>query len=102
MINRQLSKLQNNCNTGTVDLDPVETDEEIAELFELIDFHFIYTQSEVARKILDQWPTNLNQFTKVMPTDYKRVLEERKRHDEEIEVKMHDENIGRHGGLFNG
>ena len=95
-------KLQNNCNTGTVDLDPVETDEEIAELFELIDFHFIYTQSEVARKILDQWPTNLNQFTKVMPTDYKRVLEERKRHDEEIEVKMHDENIGRHGGLFNG
>jgi glutamate synthase (NADPH/NADH) large chain len=60
--------LQDNCNTGTVDLDPVETDEEIAELFELIEYHFIYTKSEVARKVLDQWPTNLNQFTKVMPT----------------------------------
>jgi glutamate synthase (NADPH/NADH) large chain len=94
--------LQDNCNTGTVDLDPVETDEEIAELFELIEYHFIYTKSEVARKVLDQWPTNLNQFTKVMPTDYKRVLEERRRHDEEIEVEIHDENTGRQGGLFNG
>jgi glutamate synthase domain-containing protein 3 len=31
----------------------------------------------VARSILDNWEASLAQFVKVMPTDYKRVLEER-------------------------
>jgi glutamate synthase (NADPH/NADH) large chain len=94
--------LEKNCNLGTVDLDPVEEDNDIAELFELIERHFMYTKSLVAKKILDQWPSNLDQFTKVMPTDYKRVLEERKRHDEEIEATMHDDESESQGGLFNG
>jgi hypothetical protein len=35
---------------------------------------------------------SLQHFVKVMPTDYKRVLAERKRHDEEVEQKLsHDE-----------
>jgi hypothetical protein len=29
-----------------------------------------------------------------MPTDYKRVLAERKRHDEEMEQKIHDDDTG--------
>ena len=32
----------------------------------------------------------LSQFVKVMPTDYKRVLAERRRHDEEIESAIRD------------
>jgi len=31
---------------------------------------------------------------KVMPTDYKRVLTERKRHDEEVEQKVRDDETG--------
>jgi glutamate synthase domain-containing protein 3 len=93
---------ESKCNLGTVELDPVESDEDIAELFELIEHHYIYTKSEVARKILDEWPINLSEFIKVMPTDYKRVLEERRKHDEEIEAEMHDEEGDAQGGLFNG
>ena len=73
------------CNTGMVDLDPVEDDEDISELRELIEQHLEFTGSEVAQRVLDQWPDVLSQFVKVMPTDYKRVLGERKRHDEEME-----------------
>ena len=79
------------CNPGTVDLDPVEDDEDIAELRELIESHHQLTGSTVASEILDQWPEVLKQFVKVMPVDYKRVLAERKKHDEEIESKVHDE-----------
>jgi len=31
----------------------------------------------------------LSQFKKVMPTDYKRVLMERLKHDEEVEADIH-------------
>ncbi len=79
------------CNMGTVDLEAIEADEDIAELIELIELHREYTGSRVAEKILDAWPRVLSQFVKVMPTDYKRVLAERKRHDEEMESAVHDE-----------
>jgi glutamate synthase domain-containing protein 3 len=48
----------------------------------------------VAARILDEWPMSLKQFVKVMPTDYKRVLTERKRHDEEMEQKIRDDETG--------
>jgi glutamate synthase domain-containing protein 3 len=82
------------CNVGTVDLDPVEDDEDVAELRELIGQHKELTSSPVAEGILDSWPEILSQFVKVMPTDYKRVLAERRRHDEEIESDVHDEATG--------
>jgi glutamate synthase (NADPH/NADH) large chain len=78
------------CNQGMVDLDPVEDEEDIAELRELLEWHLKYTGSDVARRILDEWPDVLGQFIKVMPTDYKRVLAERRRHDEEIEATVQD------------
>ncbi len=82
------------CNTGTVDLEEVENDEDISELRELIELHRQYTGSGVARRILEAWPDVLEQFVKIMPTDYKRVLGERKKHDEEIESAIHDDETG--------
>jgi glutamate synthase (NADPH/NADH) large chain len=79
------------CNLGTVDLEKVTDDEDVAELRELIDQHFQTTGSTVAGQILENWPEVLDQFIKVMPIDYKRVLAERKKHDEEMESAVHDE-----------
>jgi glutamate synthase domain-containing protein 3 len=36
------------------------------------------TGSTVAQKILANWESSLGEFVKVMPKDYKRVLEQRK------------------------
>ena len=41
--------------------------------------------STVAEKVLSQWDSILPQFVKVMPTDYKRFLEEQER-EQEIEA----------------
>jgi glutamate synthase (NADPH/NADH) large chain len=78
------------CNKGMVELDPVEDDNDVFELRELIELHRDFTGSAVAEQILEEWPDVLSQFVKVMPTDYKRVLTERRRHDEEIEAPVHD------------
>jgi glutamate synthase (NADPH/NADH) large chain len=79
------------CNMGTVDLEPVEDDEDIAELRELIALHHEYTGSKVAEHVLENWPEVLSEFVKVMPVDYKRVLQERRRHDEEMEADVRDD-----------
>ena len=45
-------------------------------LKKLIENHFKYTDSNIAKDLLADWSTTVNNFIKVMPTDYKRVLEE--------------------------
>ncbi len=79
------------CNLGTILLEDVETEEDKAELLELLEQHASLTGSTVAQGIIDRWPDALAEFVKVMPIDYKRVLEERARHDEECEAQVHDE-----------
>ena len=50
----------------------------------LIEEHARRTGSTVATEVLDNWSTTLGQFVKVMPTDYKRVLLERKQAEKEL------------------
>ena len=64
------------CNKELVLLESVSEDAE--ELKRLIQNHLRYTNSTRAKEILDSWEHALTQFIKVMPVDYKRVLEERK------------------------
>jgi glutamate synthase (ferredoxin) len=42
----------------------------------LITNHYNYTESTVAKRVLDNWNFLLPQFIKVYPTDYRRVIEE--------------------------
>jgi glutamate synthase domain-containing protein 3 len=71
------------CNLGMVELESMETEEDIAELKEMIEKHYEYTDSTVAKAALDDWGAALKQFIKVMPTDYKRVLAEMKKQEEQ-------------------
>ncbi|MBP6682126.1 MAG: glutamate synthase subunit alpha, partial [Halioglobus sp.] len=64
------------CNTETFELESLEAAADIKELHTLIENHRNYTGSTVAAHILDNWKSELARFVKVMPTDYKRVLEE--------------------------
>ena len=64
------------CNFDTFELEELKDKDEIALLHNLVKNHFKYTESEIAKRILDDWSSNIKKFVKVMPTDYKRVLEE--------------------------
>jgi glutamate synthase (ferredoxin) len=63
------------CNTQMVGLETLEDTEEINTLYQLIQQHANYTQSQKARKVLAHWDEKVPQFVKVMPRDYKRVLQ---------------------------
>ena len=64
------------CNMGMVELESLEVNEDINEVRALIENHLEYTGSTVAKAALDNWPETVKQFVKVMPTDYKRVMQE--------------------------
>jgi glutamate synthase domain-containing protein 3 len=61
-------------NPGMVDLDRVDTDEAESELRGLVQAHIRHTRSDRAERVLDKWQTELPNFVKVMPRDYKRML----------------------------
>lgn len=74
-------------NPGMADLELVTDPEDITTLRTMIEDHLRYTSSTPARNILENWGQALPRFKKVMPRDYRRVLEERKRRQEqELEV----------------
>ncbi|MCK5465571.1 MAG: glutamate synthase subunit alpha, partial [Bacteroidales bacterium] len=66
------------CNMGMVEISLVEELQDIRDLQEMITKHLKYTGSRKARKILDDWEKYLPQFIKIIPYEYKRVLEEEK------------------------
>ncbi len=68
---------RNKCNMGMVELESMTAEEDIAELKAMIEKHQAATGSTVAEQVLANWDESLNKFVKVMPTDYKRVLQER-------------------------
>jgi glutamate synthase (ferredoxin) len=63
------------CNKSMVDLEKINDDDESEIVRALIQKHADMTMSQKAHKILADWKTYLPKFVKVMPRDYKRVLQ---------------------------
>jgi glutamate synthase (ferredoxin) len=63
------------CNTSMVGLEKLEDPEEIEDVREMIQNHANYTKSQKAAKVLANWQEMLPKFVRVIPKDYKRVLE---------------------------
>ncbi len=66
-------ELKNKYNPEMVRLEKVSSEDELT-LNDLIFNHYKYTQSPIAKKILDNLKKSLHKFVKVMPLEYKRVL----------------------------
>ena len=99
------------CNMAMVDLEPVPEEDQALETLDhqggdlethgkvdirsdmtrydalrlrgLIEKHLRYTDSSLARTILDNWTEYLPRFVKVMPVDYRRALEQIKQSQNE-------------------
>src|SRR5690606_17645121 len=65
------------CNLEMVALQKITEPHERHEVRRMIQRHYDYTGSEVARRVLDTWDFAVQQFVRVMPEDYARVLRER-------------------------
>jgi len=63
------------CNREMVELSYLEDPDETAEVKAMIERHKEYTGSKLAARILKKWEENRRRFVKVLPKDYKNVLE---------------------------
>ena len=63
------------CNLGMVDLEPLVLIADVEEVKDLLARHIRYTESPVALRIFEQWAEFQPKFVKVMPKDYRRILE---------------------------
>jgi glutamate synthase (ferredoxin) len=66
------------CNRQMVSLTELSENEEAEIVRNLIERHFELTQSRRAREILENWKMNLPLFVRVIPNDYRRVIEAQK------------------------
>jgi glutamate synthase (NADPH/NADH) large chain len=77
-----LDLVEGRVNPELVELGPL-SDAESDEVCALVRRHAEETDSPVARELLADWPATRARFTRVMPSDYKRVLEAREEAREE-------------------
>jgi glutamate synthase domain-containing protein 3 len=71
------------CNLEMVELERPDHPEDLAMIRRLLENHRKYTRSPVAGAILDDFVNEIKWFVKVMPIDYRRVLE----HQAEVDAK---------------
>jgi glutamate synthase (NADPH/NADH) large chain len=62
------------CNTETIEFEAI-SEEDASDLKIIIEKHVLYTDSNKGASLLADWNASLNNFVKVMPTEYKRALE---------------------------
>jgi glutamate synthase (ferredoxin) len=63
------------CNKQNLGLERLDDPEEIAEVRAMVQRHADYTKSKPAAEILANWDRAVAKFVKVMPNDYKRMLQ---------------------------
>jgi glutamate synthase domain-containing protein 3 len=60
-------------NKGMVELEPMTPADE-ATVKALLQRHYDYTQSAVARRLLSGWTDTVRHLKKVMPVEYRQIL----------------------------
>lgn len=66
------------CNMEMVELSLIDNVADNRELHRLISAHYKHTRSPLAARMLDDWDNYVGQFLKVIPVEYKKVLEAEK------------------------
>ena len=64
------------CNTEMIEFEKLESKEEIEVVRQLIIKHLEETDSTIALDVLAKWNEMIPKFVKVVPTDYKNMLQE--------------------------
>ncbi|MDQ3335084.1 MAG: glutamate synthase large subunit [Myxococcota bacterium] len=74
----QAQTLRAKTNLEMVDLESVVDESDLWLLYGLVEDHVRFTGSPLGRRVLDNWEHLVARFVKVMPIDYKRVLQARR------------------------
>ena len=76
------SDFDQRCNQEMVSFEALDEPEDLDLVRGLLERHVEYTESTVASRLLQGWPSAAGEFVKVMPNEYRRVLNERRASEE--------------------
>ncbi len=65
------------CNLSMVELQTPDNYDDRETVYNLLHNHFNYTQSPKAKHVIDEFEKEFKKFVKVMPLEYKRILEQK-------------------------
>ena len=82
------------CNTKMVELESLFDESDIWLVFNMIEQHVRWTNSELGTRLLDNWRLMVPQFLKVMPVEYKRVLQSQRSAPSRRPWDMRDQSKG--------
>ena len=68
------NKLYKNLNKQLVEMEEMESEEDISTLKKLIKEHVKYTDSKKGKTVLENFDEYTKYFKKIIPTDYKKIL----------------------------
>lgn len=68
------NSFKSNCNGDHLNLLPVDEDNDIQQLKDLIENHYNATLSPLAQRILEDWENCLPKFIKVFPEEFRQAL----------------------------
>jgi len=91
-------ELRGRCNRSMVSLEPLADAGEVVQVRQMIERHAELTGSELAKRLLDRWQQTAARFVRVLPNDYRRMLEAQARMrakglpPEEAEMAAFEEN----------
>ena len=74
------------CNLAMVALEKLEEPDDVELVRDLLIQHAGYTKSPVAARLLGDWDWVVTKFIKVMPVDYRRVLDQQRKAAREREA----------------
>ncbi len=77
-------EFEDKCNHGMIELEELNK-EDMAAVKSMLEKHHAYTGSPAAKKILDSFNKEIRKFVKVIPTEYKRVLLNKKFSKKQLE-----------------
>jgi glutamate synthase domain-containing protein 3 len=69
-------KFERRVNREMVELEPL-TPDDLAVVRSMVHRHYERTMSQLAWRVLSGWKKESQRFVKVMPTEYRRVLDEK-------------------------
>jgi glutamate synthase (ferredoxin) len=70
-----LPEVKKRCNLSLVDLEELDDPAEMAVVRAMIEKHVKYTHSTLGQSILDDWKRQSRRFVRIIPRDYRRMLE---------------------------
>ena len=70
------------CNTEMIEFETLEDEQDVSAVWGMVMNHYIYTGSYKAGYVIEKWEDMIKRFVKVIPKDYKRMMESIREHKE--------------------